>query len=90
MKMRIEYEETPIRHIAVQCPVCERWFNGREITRDSLAYHGDIYRAKFRCPVCGVHFSATDSRGIPDVDISECGSATEVYESCLLKTEVWK
>ena len=90
MKVRIEYEAIPIRHIAVQCPNCERRFNGREITKDSLTYDAYIYNAKFVCPVCGDHFAAKDSRGIPDVDITECDSATDVYDGCLTKTEIWK
>lgn len=31
VKMKVEYESTPIRHLAVQCPDCENWFMGFDI-----------------------------------------------------------
>ena len=34
--VRVEYEPLPIRHIAVQCPNCKKWFRGWEITEDDL------------------------------------------------------
>ena len=37
MNVRIMYDPAPIRHIAVQCPDCERWFNGRDIDDKELA-----------------------------------------------------
>ena len=38
MNVRVEYESTPIRHIAVQCPYCSKWFNGRDI------FNGDWFK----------------------------------------------
>lgn len=40
--VRVEYESTPIRHIAVQCPNCKKWFRGWEITEDNLRYAYEI------------------------------------------------
>jgi hypothetical protein len=35
-KVRIEYDRIPIRHVAVQCPACEKWFHGNDITSRNL------------------------------------------------------
>lgn len=89
MKVRVEFEATPIRHIAVQCPRCERWYDGRDVTEDSLSYEHHIYRAQFICPVCGHVFGADEYRGYSNVTIEECGCG-EVYNGCLRKKEVWE
>ena len=34
--VRVEYESTPIRHIAVQCPKCGKWFKGWDIVQDEM------------------------------------------------------
>ena len=56
--VRVEYESTPIRHIAVQCPKCGKWFHGWDIVKgerafDVLRYAHDINWTEFECPVCG-------------------------------------
>ena len=89
MKVRVEFEATPIRHIAVQCPKCERWYDGRDVTNDNLSYEHDIYYAQFICPVCGHVFGADECRGYSNVNIEECGCG-EVYKDCLRKKEVWE
>lgn len=38
MKIRVEYEATPIRHIAAQCPKCERRFDARDGGLTMLCY----------------------------------------------------
>ena len=35
LNIRIVYEPTTIRHIAVQCPFCEKWFNGKVKTNSN-------------------------------------------------------
>lgn len=97
MNVRVEYESTPIRHIAVQCPGCERWYDGREITRDKLQFEYQIPFAEFTCPYCGRIFG-NDKLGRalqPDlhgekINIRECWSAEEVYHGCLRRKEVWE
>ena len=79
--VRVEYESTPIRHIAVQCPSCENWFYGNDITNDNLWYGYEIGFAKFTCPVCGEEFSGKHSE--------EEVSYPAVYDECLTKKEVW-
>ena len=90
MNVRVEYEATPIRHIAVQCPECERWYGGREITEQELSFDYQIYHAQFICPICGHVFGANEYEGYANVKITECGSNTEVYKDCLRRKEVWE
>ena len=90
MNVKVEYEATPIRHIAVQCPECERWYNGREITAHKLSFGYQIYHAQFICPVCGHVFGANECGDYANVNITECGSSTEVYKDCLHRKEVWE
>ena len=89
MNVRVEYDDTPIRHCAVQCPECERWFIGRDITEDRLSFESDIHRAQFKCPVCGYVFGGNEYQGYANVHIKECG-VNEVYEGCLHRKEVWE
>ena len=89
MNVRVEFESTPIRHIAVQCPGCENWFDGRNITENGLSYDYQIYSAQFVCPVCGETFGADSYSNYANVHIKECGYP-EVYEGCLQKKEVWE
>ena len=90
MNVRVEYEATPIRHIAVQCPNCGRWFDGREITEDRLSFDHDIRKAAVVCPVCDRIFGGFEHQDFGDVKITECGSSEEVYKGCLKRREVWE
>lgn len=90
MKIRVVYESTPIRHIAVKCPKCEKWFDGRDITHDKLSYSYEVYFAQFECPVCGKIFGGDECRDFSNVNIEEVGSATECYKDCLRKKEIWE
>lgn len=89
MNVRVEYEPTPIRHIAVQCPNCEKWFRGRDITTDRLNYQYQIYSAQFECPACGHIFGADAYNNYATLKIVERG-CDEVYKGCLVKKEVWE
>ena len=82
MKIRVEYEPAIIRHIAVQCPKCERWFHGHDITKDKLEYEHHIYYAQFICPVCGKVFGADERCNFTNVQIEESGYP-DVYKDCL-------
>lgn len=90
MNVRVEYEATPVRHIAVQCPDCGRWYDGRDVGDQRISTDSDIYRTQFCCPVCGKIFGADACAGYANVHITECGSSTEVYKGCLRKKEVWE
>lgn len=85
--VRVEYDITPIRHIAVQCPKCEKWFRGRDITESNLTDSCDVSWAVFTCPVCGEEFGGrqhADKPNIEEVDYPK------VYDGCLQKKEVWR
>lgn len=94
INFRVEYEPTPIRHIAVQCPSCGRWYHGNDITEDDLFYDYQAEMAEFQCPVCQTKFSCVDychdGVEICGTHIEECGSAEEVYAGCLTRKEVWE
>ena len=85
--VRVEYESTPIRHIAVQCPNCKKWFRGWEITEDDLRYDYEIDFAVFNCPVCETEFGGLQHTDKPNIE--EVGHPA-VYDGCLQKKEVWQ
>lgn len=86
--VRVEYESTPIRHIAVQCPKCNNWFNGWDIVKNysALRYEHQVNWAEFECPVCGKEFGGlqhNDKANIREVEYPE------VYDGCLERKETW-
>lgn len=85
--VRVEYESKPVRHIAVQCPECRKWFHGFDITDKSISDEYDIYLAEFCCPICGKVFGEFDHRD--HATIEEVGYP-DVYKDCLKKKEVWE
>lgn len=90
MNVRVEYDhQTPIKHIAIQCPKCKRWFNGKDITKDSLNYEYQIYNAQFTCPICSKVFCGDWNIGYEDVHIEEI-EYPQVYKDCVHKKEVWE
>lgn len=94
INVRVEYENTPIRHIAVQCPSCKKWFRGKEISGSFLHYDSQIKDAGFFCPICNKDFGngyiPDDVDDLYTVTIVEVDSAQECYKDCLCKREVWE
>lgn len=88
MNVRVEYECTPIRHIAIQCPNCMNWFHGFDVTKDDLLFDYQIGFAKCHCPICDIDFGY-DSIFSKDLNIQEIGYP-EVYKDCLSKKETWE
>jgi len=35
---RVEYEITPIRNCAIECPNCENWFQSHNISKNDIIY----------------------------------------------------
>lgn len=89
MNVRIKYDPTPIRHIAVQCPKCEKWFYGRDITKNSLDYEYQVKCAYFKCPMCKASFGGDEYNDWLDVHIEEV-DYPDIYKGCLSKNEVWE
>ena len=91
--VRVEYECTPIRHIAVQCPKCKKWFHGTDITHDDLRYSYQIDMANYRCPVCDIKFGYDNKRSPfseKDKPCIEEVSYPEVYDGCLTQKVIWE
>lgn len=90
--VKVEYDMMPIRHIAVECPKCKKWFKGWQITENDLSEHNDIYNAAFTCPLCGEEFGHI----MPlyggeewEVNIKESGYP-DIYKDCLEKKYTWE
>ena len=91
--VRVEYECTPIRHIAVQCPKCKKWFHGTDITHDDLRYSYQIDMANYWCPVCDTKFGYDNKRNPfseKDKPCIEEVSQPEVYDGCLTQKVIWE
>lgn len=86
VNVRVEYEASPVRHVAVQCPSCEKWFQGNDISDRHLCYDYDIRLATFYCPMCNESFGFPEDSD--DVEIQE-SCYPEIYDGVLRKKEVW-
>lgn len=85
VKMKVEYERTPIRHLAVQCPDCESWFIGVDIFKNSPRYSYELTNAQCHCPKCGSDF-VTDCESEISTDVS----FPEFYNNCLKQKTTWE
>ena len=90
MKVKIMYDPAPIRHIAVQCPDCGRWFNGRDISDKDITYDYDLHIAQFKCPVCGKIFGSDAYSNHSNTRIEECDDHNDVYKDIYQKVERWE
>lgn len=87
INFRAEFEDTPIRHLAVQCPKCNNWFKAYDVTlypNNAINSVYDIYGAEFECPVCQDTYEVDNT----DFSIVEC-SYHEVYKNCITKKIGW-
>lgn len=87
MNVKIMYDPTPIRHIAVQCPSCDRWFNARDIGDHELVYDYELYGTQFECPICGAIFGPDACSNYSNVKIQECDSVSDIYNDIYKKVE---
>lgn len=87
--VKVEYDIMPIRHIAVECPKCGKWFYGREITKDDLIEHTDILNAVFQCPLCNEEFG-DKYWGKVDIPVIEESDYPGLYDGCLKRRETWE
>lgn len=85
--VKVQYEDTPIRHIAVQCPNCNKWFRGWDIVKGDLRYAYQINFAEFTCPICNEKFGGIQHADKPNIKKS---AYPEIYEACVKKKEVWE
>lgn len=81
INVRVEFESTPVRHLAVQCPECTNWFYGYDVCNNEIRYEHQLSFMDCSCPKCGHDFEGTAS-------VEECGHP-EVYRDILKKKTEW-
>ena len=84
MKVEFEYAATPIKHLAVQCPDCEFWFNGFDIIKSDCTYSYQLRGTLCKCPKCGDEFKTGY-----ESNIEESSEFPEFYDKCLRKKVTW-
>lgn len=84
VKIKVEFESTPIRHLAVQCPDCKNWFYGVDIYEEWCSYKSDIFWNECKCPKCGSRFKVSENSKLDSANFPE------FYKECLQKKEVWE
>ena len=85
VNIKVEYEATPIRHLAVQCPDCNNWFRGSDITKERCIYASELRGAECHCPKCGSEFKTAY-----ESNIEENSEFPEFYDKCLRKKVTWE
>lgn len=85
VNMKVEYESTPIRHLAVQCPDCNSWFFGHDIIKGECLYKYQLQGAECQCPKCGSKFKVDY-----ESNIEESGEFPEFYDKCLRQKTTWE
>ena len=85
VNMKVEYEATPIRHLAVQCPDCDFWFFGSDIIKGGCEFEFQLIGARCKCPKCGSEFKVDKESNIEESD-----EFPEFYQKCLRKKVTWE
>lgn len=83
--IKVEYESTPIRHLAVQCPKCDNWFLGFDIIKNDCRYEHELLGSECECPKCGNKFRI-DYKSY----VEESGDFPEFYDKCLRQKITWE
>ena len=85
VNVKVEFDPTPIRHIAIQCPDCGKWFTQYDICKNAVNYKHDLDRfSECECPICGSSFN------LGNIDIDQNVDFPEFYKNCMKKKEVWE
>ena len=84
VNVRVEYELTPVRHLAIQCPECQSWFEQDDIVCYHISYSYEMSSNFCNCPKCETYFK------LRNVNIEECNSSKEVYKDILSKKVIWE
>ena len=80
--MRVKYESTPIKHLAIQCPECQNWFHSQDICNKTISYSYELDFMDCLFPKCGCDFKGK-------AVVEECCSPT-VYKDTLEKKIEWR
>ena len=95
INFRVEYDSIPIRHLAVECPGCNKWFVANEIVKDEIIrYEHEIEFARFECPICHKQFSVYDPeqnayRSLNKANIEKVEYPV-IYFGCGKTVETWE
>ena len=86
VQLKVEFESCPVRHLAIQCPDCNKWFHQADVTLKTwISNESEINEfTKCECPVCGCKFD------LGNVEYDETVSFPEFYENCATKKVVWE
>lgn len=85
VKIKAEFDPSPIRHLAIQCPNCNNWFVGNDILYKQVMYEYEIKGNSFNCPICGTYVLISD-----DSKIEEDVDFPKFYDNCKKKKTVWE
>lgn len=85
VNIKVEFESTPIRHLAIQCPNCNSWFHGGDILKNYCSYDYELYGAGCHCPKCDYDFRI-DYKSKFDEDVQ----FPEFYANCLEQKVSWE
>lgn len=94
INVRVEFDPAPIRHLAVQCPYCNKWFRGYDIADGELRYSYQLRFANYHCPLCNKDFSEYKPNRDPFdekmvLKIEEA-PYEDIYKDCLTKKTTWE
>lgn len=84
---KVEFEPRPIRHAAVMCPTCKRWYyvNDIKIGDNRIVDELDLNYAEYKCPVCSTIFSLEEyNADYIDADYPED------FSECLERKVIWE
>lgn len=86
VQLKVEFEPCPVRHLAIQCPDCNRWFKQTDITLHKwISDESDISQfTECECPACGCKFD------LGNVEYGEDVEFPEFYDNCSKKKTVWE
>lgn len=80
VSFRVEYETSPIRHLAVRCPHCEAWMRAQQASSDHIPDMVVAEFARYECVECGHKFCPAE---LVEIEVEECDSAGQVYRDCV-------
>ena len=86
VNLKVEFESRPVKHLAIQCPDCNRWFKQTDITlKKWISNESDIDQfTKCECPACSCKFN------LGNVEYDENVEFPEFYNNCAKQKTVWE
>lgn len=88
INVRVEFECTPIRHLAIQCPHCKNWFHASDVTPTWVEFSYQIELTEYYCPICEKEINSRGAKN--NFHIQEVSSSAECYKDCKEKKVTWE